>query len=109
MGNAGVVGLGGHFPDAGETFHSGRQKAEVVILNGAECEPFLTCDEVLMCGYPDRIVAGCRLIMKAVGVDRAIIGIEANKPQAIAAFRRLLKGCDDISVQPLKMKYPSRR
>ncbi len=107
VGNAGVVGLGGAtFPTRVKLSIPEGKKAEVVILNGAECEPFLTCDEVLMCGYPDRIVAGCRLIMKAVGVERAIIGIEANKPQAIAAFRRLLKGCDDISVQPLKMKYP---
>ncbi len=107
VGNAGVVGLGGAtFPTRVKLSIPEGKKAEIVILNGAECEPYLTCDEVLMCGWPEYIVAGCRLIMKAVGVEKAVIGIEANKPQAIAAFRRYLKGSDDISVVKLRMKYP---
>ncbi len=107
IGNAGVVGLGGAtFPTRVKLSIPEGKHADIVILNGAECEPYLTCDEVIMCGYPDKIVAGCRLIMKAVGVSKAVIGIEANKPQAISAFRRYLRGSDDIKVVKLKMKYP---
>ncbi len=107
IGNAGVVGLGGAtFPTRVKLSIPEGKHAETVILNGAECEPFLTCDEALMCGYPDRIVAGCRLIMKAVSVDKAIIGIECNKPQAIKAFRRYLRDDRNIRVVALKCKYP---
>lgn len=107
IGNAGVVGLGGAtFPTRVKLSIPEGKHAEYVILNGAECEPYLTCDEALMCGYPDKIIAGCRLIMKAVGVNRAIIGIEANKPQAIKALRRWLADDEEISVAVLKTRYP---
>lgn len=107
VGDMGIVGLGGAtFPTRVKLSIPEGKKAEIVILNGAECEPYLTCDETIMCGYPDRIVAGCRLIMKAVDAPKAVIGIEANKPQAIATFRRYLKGCDDIEVVKLRTRYP---
>ena len=81
---AGIVGLGGAtFPTKVKLSPPPGSKAEVLIINAVECEPYLTNDHALMLQHPDEIIAGVQLLMKAAGVNRAIIGIEANKGNAI--------------------------
>ncbi len=109
IGENGIVGLGGAtFPTRVKLSVPAGKKVEVVILNGAECEPMLTCDDRLMREHPEEILKGALLLMRAVGVERCIVGIEENKPQAIAAMTtaansQLFPG---ISVVTLKKKYP---
>lgn len=97
----GIVGLGGAgFPAAVKV--APRTPVDTLILNGAECEPYLTCDHRLMLENTDEIARGARYIAKALGVDKIIIGIEANKPACIAAFEKY----DDIQPVILKKQYP---
>ncbi|MEG0655751.1 MAG: electron transport complex subunit RsxC [Mucinivorans sp.] len=102
---AGIVGLGGAtFPCAVKLTPPPGKTADVLIINGVECEPFLTADERLMVERTDEIIVGCRIIMKALGVTKCYIGIECNKPQAIALLGA--KATGGIEVVPLRMKYP---
>jgi electron transport complex protein RnfC len=81
-------------------------KVETLILNGAECEPYLTTDHRVMVEYPERVHLGARIMMRALGVERAVIGVEANKPDAVAALRAAIPADLDISVAALTVKYP---
>ena len=104
---AGIVGLGGAcFPTQVKLMPPPGKKAEVLIINGVECEPYLTCDHQLMLEHGEEIVIGIQLLLKALGINKAIIGIEANKPDAIARMKELTKRTLGISIQPLKLKYP---
>lgn len=104
---SGIVGMGGAaFPTRVKLSPPEGMTPTIVIINGAECEPYLTCDDALMQTYPEEIIKGIELIMKAVGVVRAKIGIEKNKPKAIKALSKILNGRSDIEIIPLKMKYP---
>lgn len=104
---AGVVGMGGAtFPCHVKLTPPKGTKAECVIINGVECEPYLTADHRLMLENPDEILVGVDLIMKAVGVDRAYIGIENNKKDAIALLTEKAKDYPLIEIVPLKVKYP---
>lgn len=104
---AGIVGLGGAcFPTHVKLMPPPGKKAEVLIVNGVECEPFLTCDDQLMVEKGEEIIIGIQLIMRALGVNRAIIGIEQNKPEAIANMQRLAGRTLGVTVKPLKLKYP---
>lgn len=104
---AGIVGLGGAcFPTQVKLMPPPGKKAEVLIVNGVECEPYLTCDHQLMLEHGEEIVIGIQLLLKALGINKAVIGIEANKPDAIARMKELTNRTLGISVQPLKMKYP---
>ena len=112
--NNGVVGLGGAtFPTHVKLCPPPDKKAECLILNGAECEPYLTSDYRIMLEKTRQIVVGAALMKKVLGVSRAVIGIEENKPEAIkamsAAVSELQKSSADysgIEVQTLKKKYP---
>lgn len=107
VGDAGIVGLGGAtFPTRVKLSVPEGKTTEIVIINGAECEPCLTCDDALMRKEAEKIVKGTRLIMKATGAPRGIIGIEENKPEAIDAMLRATSPYRDISVEVLKKKYP---
>lgn len=107
VGEAGIVGLGGAaFPTKVKLTIPEGKKAEIFIINGAECEPFLTCDDALMRRYPTEIVSGVRLLMKATGTPKALIGIEANKPEAIAALSDAAMMYHEIKVVPLRTAYP---
>ncbi len=98
---AGVVGLGGAgFPTAVKL--KPRSPVDTLIVNGAECEPYLTCDDVMMQNYAEQVYQGAKLLAKALGASKIYIGIEANKPKAIAAFAQY----DDIQVVSLKRVYP---
>ncbi len=97
---AGIVGMGG----AGFPTHvklSPQSAVDTLILNGAECEPYLTCDDRLMQEQRDKIVRGAQYLAKALGVEKILIGIEKNKPQAIALFEET-----DLQVIALKKQYP---
>jgi len=77
-----------------------------LIINGAECEPYLTSDHRTMVEYPARVLFGIRVIMHTLGVQKAVIGVERNKPDAIAALTAALPKDLDLSVLPLTVKYP---
>lgn len=104
--NCGVVGLGGAtFPTAVK-LSSAVGKANLLVLDGCECEPRLTCDDALMRKYPTEIVQGIKLMLKALRIDRAIIGIEDNKPDAIKALQCACASEEGIEVAVLKARYP---
>lgn len=104
---AGIVGMGGAtFPCHVKLTPPPGTKAECVIINAVECEPYLTADHRLMLEKPDEILVGVELIMKAVGVEKGYIGIENNKPDAIALLTEKAKAYPHIEVVPLKVKYP---
>ena len=105
--NAGIVGLGGAtFPCHVKLTPPPGCKAECVIINAVECEPYLTADHRLMLEHPEEILVGVDLIMKAVGVSKGYIGIENNKPDAIKLMTEKSKQYPNIEVIPLKVKYP---
>ena len=104
---AGIVGLGGAcFPTHVKLLPPPGKKAEVLIVNGVECEPYLTCDHQLMLEHGEEIIIGIQILMKALNVQRAIIGIENNKKDAIEHMRTLAQSKLGIEVLPLKLKYP---
>ncbi len=99
--DCGIVGLGGAgFPTAVKV--APKTPVDILVVNGAECEPYLTCDHRLMVEKTDEIVRGARLIATALGINNIAIGIEKNKPDAIAAFEPY----EDIKVVNLGKKYP---
>ena len=104
---AGIVGLGGAtFPTHVKLSPPSEKKANLLILNAAECEPFLTSDHALIMEKGAEIMIGIQLLMKAIRVEKAIIGIENNKPDAIAHLQSLSRNYPEIEVYPLKTKYP---
>lgn len=105
--DAGITGMGGAgFPTFIKLTPPPGAKAECVILNGVECEPYITSDHRLMLEHADEILVGLELLMKAVSVDKGYIGIENNKPDVIALFEEKTAGRDDIKVVPLAKRYP---
>lgn len=105
--NAGIVGMGGAtFPCHVKLSPPPGSKAECVIINAVECEPYLTADHRLMLEHPEEILVGLQLIMKAVDVKKGYIGIENNKPNAIALMTEKAKDYEGIEIVPLKVKYP---
>ncbi len=103
----GIVGLGGAtFPTHVKLSIPENKKAEYLIINAVECEPYLTSDHQLMMEKSDQIIVGTRILMKALKVNKAIIGIENNKPDAIELFSQKLSGPSDIEVVALKVQYP---
>lgn len=104
---AGVVGMGGAtFPLNVKLSPPPGSKPEFLVINAVECEPYLTCDHELMLEKSEEILVGVTILMKAIGVDKARIGIEANKPDAIEKLTALSKKYSGIDVVPLKVKYP---
>ncbi len=104
---AGVVGLGGAaFPTHVKLAPPAEHNIEWLLVNGAECEPYLTTDHRTMVEYPERVHFGVRIMMQCLGVERAVIGVERNKPDAIAALERTAPTDIDVSIQPLIVKYP---
>lgn len=104
---AGIVGMGGAtFPTHVKLSPPKEKPIDVVILNGAECEPYLTSDHRLMLERSKEIVEGLRILMRILNVRKGHIGIEDNKPDAITAMRAAVAGASDIVVWPVKVKYP---
>ncbi len=104
---AGIVGQGGAaFPTYVKLTPPDNKKIDTIILNGCECEPYLTRDYRLMLEKTGEVISGLKLIMKALEVDRGFIGIEDNKPEAIEIFKEVLSNSENISVAVVKTKYP---
>lgn len=104
---AGIVGMGGAgFPTHVKLTPPKDTPIDTILLNGAECEPYLTCDALLMRKNPDKVVRGLELIMKATGAKTGYIVIEDNKPQAIEAMKKAVGSRNEIAVAVVKTKYP---
>ena len=104
---AGVVGLGGAaFPTHVKLAPPKDYAVHTLIINGAECEPYLTSDHRTMAEYPERVHFGIRVMMQALKVSRCVIGVERNKPDAIEALRRTVPRDLDVTILPLTVKYP---
>lgn len=105
--DSGIVGLGGAtFPSHVKLTVPDGKKCNILIINGVECEPYLTSDHRLMVEKGEEVLTGISILMKALKVDRAMIGIENNKPDAINQLTKLATGFKGITVHPLKVKYP---
>jgi electron transport complex protein RnfC len=103
----GIVGLGGAtFPSHVKLTIPKGKKAEILIINGVECEPYLTSDHRLMLEKGEEILIGAQLLMKALQVNQAVVGIENNKPDAIRHLTELCNRFPGIRVEVLKVKYP---
>lgn len=105
---AGIVGLGGaEFPAHIKLAAGDTKKIDSFILNGCECEPFLTTDHRMMLEMSDKILTGMSIVMKILGVENGYIGVEDNKPNVIEMFQKAVKrNSTKFSVKPLKAKYP---
>ena len=104
---AGIVGMGGAtFPTHVKLSIPDGKKAEILIINGVECEPYLTSDYRTMLERGEQLVAGTRILMRAIGVTNAVIGVEANKPDAVKHLKSIIGSAADIKVQMLKTQYP---
>lgn len=102
----GIVGMGGAgFPTHVKLNPPKDKKIEFLILNGVECEPYLTSDDCLMQEMPDRIITGAKICKKILGVHKIYIAIEDNKPEAIQKMQEAVAGTE-IEVVSLKTKYP---
>lgn len=104
---AGIVGLGGAaFPASVKIAPPKDKPIDTVIINGCECEPFLTCDQALMLQRPDDLIEASRMLVRVVGAKHAYIGIETNKPDAIELLESRLNGDPEVSVARCQVKYP---
>ena len=104
---AGIVGMGGAtFPSHVKLSVPEGKQVDTLIINGVECEPYLTADHRVMMERAEEMLTGVRIMMRALGVERALIGVESNKPDAIAHLNNLVEGETGIDVYGLKVKYP---
>ena len=104
---AGVVGLGGAaFPTHVKLVPPEGKHIEALLINGCECEPYLTTDHRTMTDYPARVHLGIRIMLRCLGVKRAIIGVEQNKPDAIEALKATVPPDLDIEIVGLRVRYP---
>ncbi|QZE15938.1 electron transport complex subunit RsxC [Halosquirtibacter laminarini] len=104
---SGIVGLGGAtFPTHIKLSPPPGNTAKVLVINAVECEPYLTADHQIMLEKGEEIMVGVSILMKGVGVEKAIIGIENNKKDAIDYFKKIAKAYKGIEIAPLKVQYP---
>ena len=104
---AGIVGMGGAtFPTHVKLSIPDGKRAEILIINGVECEPYLTSDYRTMLERGEQLVVGVRILMRAIGVTKAVIGVEANKPDAVKHLKGIIGDATDIKVQMLATQYP---
>jgi len=104
---SGIVGMGGAaFPSAVKLNLGTQKKLDTLLLNGAECEPYLTCDDRLMREHADEIVDGARIMAHALGTPRIVIAIEDNKPQAIEIMRKAASPFANVTVAGVPVQYP---
>lgn len=110
--DAGIVGLGGAgFPTHVKLSPPPTAKVDTLVLNGAECEPYLTTDHRIMLESPDQVLEGAKILMAILGIRQGVIGVELNKPDAINALNKALQqnppqGDMKISIQGMTVKYP---
>jgi electron transport complex protein RnfC len=105
--NAGIVGMGGAaFPTVVKLSPPKEKPIDTIIINGSECEPYLTGDYRLMIEHPKEILEGLRILMKVLGVNKGFVGIEDNKPAAIKSMKEAAAGLEGIEIRPLHTRYP---
>ncbi len=105
--DAGMVGLGGAaFPTHVKMKPPPEHHVDTLVANGCECEPYLTCDHRIMLEQPENLIQGIRLVQRALGVDRAVIGIEDNKLDAVRAIADHLPDDPSVRVEAVQTKYP---
>lgn len=104
---SGIVGMGGAaFPTVVKLSPPKEKQIDAVLINGAECEPYLTADYRLMVEKPKEVVEGLKILMKILGVQKGYVGIENNKPEAVAKMKEAAAGSSGIEVLALEVKYP---
>ena len=104
---AGVVGLGGAaFPSAVKLTGASRSSVSTLVMNGGECEPYLSCDDRQMRDRAAEMVDGIRIMLHATGAKVALVGIEDNKPEAIAAMQAAAAGLTAVQIRPVPARYP---
>ena len=104
---AGIVGMGGAiFPAAIKLRQGRRYEIKTLIVNGSECEPFLTTDDRLMCERAEEIIEGTKLVRHIIEAYRAVIAVEDNKPEAIAALKKAAEGIGSIEIAVVPARYP---
>ncbi|MBF0093435.1 MAG: electron transport complex subunit RsxC [Alphaproteobacteria bacterium] len=107
VGAAGIVGLGGAaFPSAVKLTLGTRNKLETLLLNGAECEPYLTCDDRVMREYADEVIDGARIMAHALGTPKIVVAIEQNKPAAVDKMTQAAKAFPNVEVVSVPVQYP---
>ena len=104
--DAGIVGHGGATFPTHVKIKSGIGKCDTILINGAECEPYITSDHRLLLERPEEIVEGVRYLVKIMGVKKAYIGIELNKQDTFAGIEKLIAGDPVIELAPLECRYP---
>ena len=104
---AGIAGLGGAVFPTSSKLQLADKRCQLLIINGAECEPYITCDDRLMQDYADEMIEGVRILRYVLRPEEVVIAIEDNKPKAIKAVEKALKGSNDISLRVIPTKYPS--
>lgn len=110
IGRAGIVGLGGAaFPTAAKLSRASAQGIETLIINGVECEPYISCDDMLMRSYAAEVISGISYLQRILSPRISLIGIEDNKPEAIAAINRALVAAalKNTEVVSIPTKYPA--
>ncbi|MDD2915060.1 MAG: electron transport complex subunit RsxC [Gallionella sp.] len=104
---SGIVGMGGAaFPSAVKLNLGTQKKLDTLLLNGAECEPYLTCDDRVMREYADEVIDGARIMAHALGTPRVVIGIELNKPEAITIMSKAASAFAGVEVIGVPVQYP---
>ncbi len=104
---AGLVGMGGAaFPSHVKYKLPDGKKIETLVVNGCECEPFLTADHRLMVEEAARVVRGSEILAAKIGATKTVIGVEKNKPDGVKALQKVIGDRTDIEVAPLRVKYP---
>jgi len=104
---SGIVGLGGAtFPSAVKLGLGGQYKLEILLLNGAECEPYLTCDDRVMREYADEVIDGARIMAHSLGTAKIVIAIEENKPQALEIMTKAASAFANVEVTAVPVQYP---
>lgn len=107
VGEAGIVGMGGAaFPAAVKLQLGDKNKIHTLIINGGECEPYLTCDDRLMQERPEAVIDGVRLMLRALQCHRALIAVEANKPEAQQVLKQAARDHAEISIVEVPSRYP---
>ena len=104
---AGIVGMGGAvFPSAVKLDLGNQYKIDTLVVNGAECEPYITADDRIMREHAEEVIDGARIMARVLNAARVVVGIEDNKPQAIRAMQRAAEGFAEVSVAVVPARYP---
>jgi len=105
--DAGIVGMGGAaFPTSVKLSPPKGRVIDTVLINGCECEPYLTADHRMMVEEPEKVIRGLKALMKATGASKGLVGVEENKPDAVEAIKKAIASSPEITVAVLEAKYP---